>query len=256
MTRLIHAELRKLSTTRFVHLGVVLVALTAGLAAVMGLSNAGSGTNPPLAPDSLRDAVSGVPVSVVSVVVLVLAILGLAGEFQHKTITHTFLITPRRSPVVGAKLVTYALVGAAFGALAVAVTLLVAVPWLAAEEVAVSIIDAGLAGEMAGIVVSTALYGVLGVGLGALVRNQTAAIAAAVVWVMGIEGLLMSVLQTLEPGLGDAVGKWLPGGAAAALAGATRPESLAAWAGGLLFAAYGLAFALLGARLVMTRDVS
>lgn len=256
MTRLIHAELRKLSTTPLFHLGIVLVALSAGLAAVMGLSNAGSGTNPPLGPDSLGDAVSGLPISVVSVVVLVLANLGLAGEFQHKTITHTFLITPRRSTVVGAKLVTYALVGAAFAALAVVVTLLIVMPWLAAEDVAVPIADAAVAGEMAGIVISTGIYGILGVGLGALVRNQTAAVAVALVWVMGIEGLLMSVLQTLEPGLGDAVGQWLPGGAAAALSGATRPESLAAWTGGLLFAAYGFASAILGARLVMNGDIT
>jgi ABC-2 type transport system permease protein len=256
MSRLLYAELRKLSTTRFAHIGLALVAVTAALTVLMGLSNAGTGQTPPLGTDTLRDAVSGVPVSLVSVIALVLAILGVAGEFQHKTITHTFLVTPRRSVVVAAKLATYALVGAAFATLALAVTMSVAVPWLFAEDVNVSFLDGDLAGELAGIIASTALYGVLGVGLGAVVRNQTAAIAAAVAWVMGIEGVLMTVLQTLEPGLGDAVGKWLPGGAAAALAGATRPDSLAAWTGGLMFAGYCLALAVLGVRVVMSRDVT
>jgi ABC-2 type transport system permease protein len=255
MTHLLRAELRKLSTIRALQLGLGLVAATCGLSAVFGLSNAGKGSNPPLRSDTLADALSGVPVSLVSAIVLVLAILGLAGEFHHKTITPTLLVTPRRSAVVVAKLATSALVGAALGALAVVVTLMVVVPWLLASGVEVSILDAEL-GTVAGIAVSTALYGVLGAGVAALVRNQTAAVAAAVLWIMGIEGLLMSVLQTLEPGLGDEVGKWLPGGAAAALAGATRPESLDPWTGGLLFAAYGLTFAALGARLVMTRDVT
>lgn len=256
MNHLVRAELRKLSSIRALQFGAGLIALTCGLSAVFGLSNAGTGSNPPLGPGTLTDAVSGVPVSLVSAIVLVLAILGLAGEFQHKTITQTFLVTPRRSAVVVAKLVTSAVVGAALGTLALVVTLMVVVPWLLANAVEVSIFDADLAGTMAGIVTSTALYGVLGAGVAALVRNQTAAVAAAVLWVMGIEGILMSLLQTLEPGLGDDVGKWLPGGAAAALAGANRPELLDLRTGGLLFAAYGLTIAALGARLVMTRDVT
>jgi ABC-2 type transport system permease protein len=256
MKRLVRAEVRKLSTIRALQFGVGLVAVTSGLSAVLGLSNAGTGSNPPLGPDTLGDAVSGVPVSLVSAIVLVLAILGLAGEFHHRTITQTFLVTPRRSAVVVAKLTTSAVVGAALGGLAVAVTVMVVVPWLLAESVNVSILDAELAGTVAGILISTALYGVVGTGVAALVRNQTAAVAAAVFWIMGVEGLLLSVLQTLEPGLGDDIGKWLPGGAAAALAGGSRPETLATWTGGLLFAAYGLTFAALGARLVMTRDVT
>lgn len=256
MNHLVRAELRKLSTIRALQLGLGLVAVTCGLSAVFGLSNAGKGSNPPLGPDALADALSGIPITLVSAIVVVLAILGLAGEFHHKTITQTFLVTPRRSTVVVAKLATSALVGATLGALAVVVTLVVVVPWLLASGVEVSILDAELPGTVTGVVVSTALYGVLAAGLAALVRNQTAAVATVIVWIMGIEGLLMGVLQTLEPGLGDEVGKWLPGGAAAALAGATRPESLDPWTGGLLFAAYGLTFAALGARLVMTKDVT
>jgi hypothetical protein len=53
------------------------------------------------------------------------------------------------------------------------------------------------------------------------------------------------------PGLG----RWLPSAAAAAL---TNPSGghLSSWAGGLLLAAYGLAFAVVGTRLVMRRDVT
>jgi len=64
-----------------------------------------------------------------------------------------------------------------------------------------------------------------------------------------IEGLLLNLLNA------PSLGKWLPSAAAAAL---TNPggDHLSRWAGGLLFAAYGLALALVGTRLVIRRDVT
>lgn len=258
MSRLVRAELVKLRTTRLVYVGLAVTVLVAALAVVNGISTAGRGDNPPLSTDALRRAVEGTPAGFFSIVVLILAILGMAGEFHHQTATQTFLVTPRRGRVVAAKLVTYASVGLAFAAVASLVTLIIAVPWVAAEGVDVSLFDGDIWLTAVAVLASTAIYGVTGVGLGALIRNQTAAVAAAVVWVMGIEGILLSVLETLRRGLGDEVGKWLPGLAADALASGSSapPGLLSAWAGGLLFAAYGVAFAGVGARFVVRRDVA
>lgn len=256
MNRLVRAEFRKLATIRTAHLGLGLVVVACALTAILNLSNAGSGANPPLGRGSLGDAVSGIPVSLVSAIVLVHAILGLAGEFHHETITETFLVTPRRTAVIAAKLTTSAMIGAGLGALSVVVTVMVVVPWLLAERVDLGALDADLAGTAAGIMISTALYGVVGTGMAAAVRNQTAAVGAAVLWIMGVEGLLMSLLRTLDPGLGDEIGRWLPGSAAAAMVGASDPELLAAWTGGVLFAMYGLALTALGTRLVLAKDVT
>lgn len=59
------------------------------------------------------------------------------------------------------------------------------------------------------------------------------------------------------------VGKWLPGNAASALVQLsiqTGPNStatlLSAWAGGLLFLGYGLAFALAGSLTTVRRDIT
>jgi ABC-2 type transport system permease protein len=81
-----------------------------------------------------------------------------------------------------------------------------------------------------------------------LVRNQVAAVVAGLVW-MRVEGMVADILH--RPRLG----RWLPEGAAAAL---TEPghATLPMWAGGLVFAAYGLALALLGARFVVGRDLT
>jgi ABC-2 type transport system permease protein len=89
---------------------------------------------------------------------------------------------------------------------------------------------------------------VLGVGLGALVRNQVVAVAAGLVW-MRVEAIIPDALQ--RPGLG----RWMPEGAASALTGPSA-ATLPMWAGGLVLAAYGVALALLGTRLVVRRDLT
>ena len=65
----------------------------------------------------------------------------------------------------------------------------------------------------------------------------------------GPDRLVVGVLH--RPGLG----RWLPSGAASALT-APGGGTLPGWAGGLVFAAYGLALALVGGRLVVRRDLS
>ena len=53
------------------------------------------------------------------------------------------------------------------------------------------------------------------------------------------------------------VSRWLPGGAAGAMSGAgTYSNLLPIWAAALLFAGYGLAFAGVGTRFVLHRDIA
>jgi ABC-2 type transport system permease protein len=100
-----------------------------------------------------------------------------------------------------------------------------------------------------GAVLAAGLCGLVGVGVAALVRNQVAALVSVAVWVLLIEGLLMSLLNA------PSLGKWLPSAAAAAL---TNPggAQLSRLAGTLLLAGYGLVLALAGTRLVVRRDIT
>jgi ABC-2 type transport system permease protein len=248
MIRLVRAELAKLRTTRLLY-GVAAAMVAFGiLTVVANITSAGQQGSPPLTADDLPALVAA-PATMLAGAALLLGILGIAGEFRHHTITQTFLTTPDRGRVVAAKLAACTLVSIAVAVLTLAVTTAVALSWLSAKGLSVSVLDDRLGRVLAGTLLATGLCGLAGVGVGALVRNQVAALVGVLVWVVVVEGLLLGLLNA--PGLG----KWLPSAAAAAL---TNPSGghLSSLAGGLLFAAYGLAFAVVGTRFVIRRDVT
>lgn len=134
---------------------------------------------------------------------LLLGVLGMAGENRHQTITWQFLVSPRRSRVVTAKLAAYGIVGLLIATVSALVTLVAGLVML------------GLAGYPAwtpevpavllGSALAVVLYGLLGVGLGALIGNQVAAVTVALLWFMYADYALVSFLPDL--------GRWLPTGA-------------------------------------------
>lgn len=249
MTRLVHSELLKLRTTRTARVLLTLAAAgTAALVAIV-LLLAGRPGQPALGPDALRLLVL-VPAQPLTLAALVLGVLGMAGELRHGTATSTFLVTPKRGRVVAAKLAAAAVTGLAMAAASSAAVLAVGLPWLRAKGIEVAIADAGVAARVAGLAVAVALYAVLGTGLGALLRNQVAAVVVGLLWwTQGVERVLTGILH--QPGLE----RWLPKGAASALT-APGDGTLPMWAGALVFAAYGLGLALLGGRLVARRDLT
>jgi ABC-2 type transport system permease protein len=249
MTQLVHAELLKLRTTRTARALVALAAAgTAALVAAV-LLLAGRPGQPALGEDALRQLLL-VPAQPLTLAALVLGILGMAGELRHGTATPTFLVTPRRGRVVAAKLAAAGLTGLAMALASSAAVLAVGLPWLRVRGIEVALADAGAAARAAGLAAAVALFAALGTGLAALLGNQVAALIVGLLWwSQGVERLLAGLLQ--QPGLE----RWLPMGAASAL---TRPGdgTLPMWAGALVFAAYGLALALLGGRLVVRRDLT
>jgi ABC-2 type transport system permease protein len=248
MTRLVRAELAKLRTIRLFYGVAATMAAFGVLTVVANVTSAGQQGNPPLSADDLP-ALVGAPAVQLAGAALLLGILGMTGEFRHHTITQTFLTTPDRGRVVAAKLAAYALAGIAVAILTLAVTTAVALPWMNAKDLSVSVLDGGLGRVLGGTLLAAGLCGLVGVGIGALIRNQVAAVVGVLVWVLVVEGLLLSLLNA------PSLGKWLPSAAAAAL---TNPSDghLSRWAGGLLFAAYGLAFSVVGTRFVIRRDVT
>jgi ABC-2 type transport system permease protein len=180
----------------------------------------------------------------------VLGAVGLTGEFRHRTAT--FLATPQRGRVVTAKLVTHGVVGAGYGLAGALVTAAVALPWLAAKDIHVVLGAGDVAATLAGGIAAMAIFGLLGVGLGALLREQVATVVGLLIWLPLLERILTSfaALQSWTV--------YLPGQAQEALSGSvlTNQRLLHPWEGGLVLAAYGIAFALAGTRMAMRRDVT
>jgi ABC-2 type transport system permease protein len=251
MTRLVRAEFTKLRTTRLVYGVAAVMAAFGVLTVVANATSAGQQGNPPLSADNFPMLVAA-PVrhTLLAGAALLLGILGMTGEFRHHTVTQTFLVTPDRGRVVAAKLVAYPLAAIVLALATLAVTAAVATGWLAAKGITPSLLDARL-GRVVGVaLLGAGLCGLVGVGVAALVRNQVAALVGVVVWVLLVEGLLMSLLNA------PSLGKWLPSAAAKAAITSPGGAQLSRLAGTLLLVGYALALALVGTRLVVRRDIT
>jgi ABC-2 type transport system permease protein len=99
---------------------------------------------------------------------------------------------------------------------------------------------------LAGALVYTTLFGILGVALGVLIRNQVLAIASALAWLAVIEHTLVTLIPD--------VGRWLPVAAGQGIVRTNLDDLLSPLASIAVLAAYGAAIALAGIRVAATRD--
>ena len=144
-----------------------------------------------------------------TIAVFVLGILAVTTEFRYQTITATVLATPSRWRVISAKMITYAAVGAIYAIACIIVSLAIGLPWLAARNIDVSPGD--YAGGMSGAFSAVTLYGLLGVGVGALLKNQIVAVSVGLLFLLVLQNLLVII-----PGVKH-VYPYLPSGAAGAI---------------------------------------
>jgi hypothetical protein len=247
MSHLVRAELLKLRTTRvfWAYFAVALAFVPVTVA--LGINHA-SGLAPLDSSAGVRNVMSAA--SAGGLLVLLVGITMTAGEFRHNTVTTTFLITPHARRVLSAKVVAGGIVGLAVAAAASLLTLAVALPWLDAKDVDVNLFSRDIVLPLLGALVATTLAAVVGVGLGALLTNQTLAITLVVVWSATAESLLVGFLPE--------VGRWLPGGAAGALAGTATAEGglLPFWGAALVLLGYAAAAAAAGERALARRDLT
>ncbi|MEZ5077052.1 MAG: hypothetical protein R2725_06395 [Solirubrobacterales bacterium] len=187
-------------------------------------------------------------IGLILVLVLVLGVLTVTTELRHGTASSTFLVTPSRWPVLLAKLGTILAAGVLIGLAFVAIN----------ASLALTLFDArggrlpatgDIVSVYFGVVVSLALVGAFGLGLGAIVRNQVGAIIAAIAVLF-----VLSPLPGLLPG---AVGDYFPAQAIGSLHGRVEGDgSLSQIGGGLVLAAWSAALVAIGTLLVCRRDVS
>lgn len=185
------------------------------------------------------------------VLMLLLGGVAFTQEFRYGTVTPTYLVEPRRIRVLVAKWVSLTLVGAVVTTLTLVVSVPVSAALIGFRDGEVSLGQTFWKMAAAGYVV-LAVFGVIGVAIGALVRNQITAVVAVLVWMLAFEQIVINAYPE--------VGRWMPGPTAFVLLqmGPTiDPDGklLSASAAGLLLAAYAASAILLAFRLTPKRDV-
>lgn len=261
MTQLLRAELRKVATTK------MWLGLTAGGVVLVGFyvtvitftaGNTGTGGNalPSLAvPGSVR-LVYGVPFEAGYIMPLVMGIIIISGEFRHGTITPTFLATPRRGRVLLAKAIVAAAVGLGMGVVFTAVAAGLGSILIAARGYPTLLTTDGIPRLLILMTVGLGVWAVFGLGFGALLKNQVAAIVAATALMTLVDSLLTLGLRWIHLA---AIAKALPSSASQAIVqpSGTKPVDLLPWWGGALaLLAWGVVAAVLGAAFTLRRDVT
>ena len=184
MNELLRAELLKLRTTRTfaalvgsaVALSLLVVVLTTSIAD--GLSE-----------DEVRDLFTA---DFTSLFILLLGVMGMAGEWRHRTITSTVLAAPDRVRLLLAKIVSYAIAGAVLSLIVTVTIMAIGSLILAARgETTVGVGD--LLDVLWRNLSVAGLLGAFGVCIGALLRNQVVAIIGVLVFAFVLEPAIFAL---------------------------------------------------------------
>ena len=177
-----------------------------------------------------------------------IGVMATTSEFRHGTIRPTFVVTPRRTRVILAKVLASLPMGLLFGLAAIGLSFGLGYGVLAARGIPLELGTNHILLLVLATPLMTALWAELGVGLGAIVRNQVFAVVGLIIWTLVVENLLYSLVP--------AVGRFTLFGVSDALTAGVLEHVLSPISGGLLLLGYVAAFVALGAALVARRDVT
>jgi hypothetical protein len=173
--------------------------------------------------------------------------MSLTAEMRHGTIRPTFLFSPERAGVVAAKVWSSVLLGAGFGLAAAVVGAGAGATVLALRGVDVQIDAGDYALLIAGGAGAAALWAAIGLGVGALVREQVPALIGISAWLLFVEGLFGGDLAD--------VSKFTPGTLGMAISGQEPDTLLAPAISFFLLALWAIAASLAGLLATNRRDI-
>jgi len=191
---------------------------------------------------------------------LVIGIMQIGSEYRHKTITSTFLSTPRRARVMAAKVVSLLGIGALYGLISLVGSVIAGAivlqsrgfdPFPSAEvlrALALSLLVLGL-------------WALIGLGVGILIPNQVAALLIAIGVAQIVEPLAGFALTFWDFGQ-EHVAKFMPSQATNAMVGGVTQggenavQPLAWWAAALVLVAYAAVLSAVGTWRTVRQDIS
>jgi hypothetical protein len=199
-----------------------------------------------LTDEALQQAMHGAAAGVT--LVIVAGVVAMAGEWRHGQITQTLLSTPRRRLVVWAKSLVYLVVGLAYGLAAALGAVVTAWLWYRGQGVDLPLTRSAVWLTLLGCVLVAALFGVLGVAIGAVSRNQVVGIVSSLGWLALVEPALFSASPS--------VFRWLPGMASFSIRRQPTDDLLAVGPAAAVVLAVVVAALAAGLRVVDRTDVT
>jgi ABC-2 type transport system permease protein len=177
-----------------------------------------------------------------------IGVMAITSEFRHGTIRSTFVVTPDRSRVIAAKVVASLLMGIAFGLVAIGLSFGVGYAILAGRGIDLALDTNHVLLLVFGTLLMTALWAALGVGLGAVIKNQVFAVIGLIIWAFVIDNLLRALVSD--------VGRFTPVAASDSITAGFEDYLLTPALAALLLIGYVAAFLAGGTFLVSHRDVT
>jgi ABC-2 type transport system permease protein len=206
MTALLRAESRKVLATPTIW-WLLLATAAIGVVGTIAPLVAADAKASLLTDHKLQEAMHGAAAG--ATLVIVVAIIGLAGEWRFGQVDQTFLTTPQRWRVVAAKSLIYLGIGAVYGMVADVASTATAWAWYNAKGLTFPIDRSAVWLTLLGCLAVAVLFGLLGIAIGGITRNQVVGIVVTLGWLLIVEQALFAASTS--------VFKWLPGIASLAI---------------------------------------
>jgi ABC-2 type transport system permease protein len=258
------SEIRKIYTVRLWWIMLICVFVLGGAYALVpafsaGLAQSTIGDPTPAfqVPGTLRSIYNGGN-TLSRILALVIGILAMGGEYRYKTMATTYMATPVRMRVVRAKALSLLVVGLFYGLASVLAGVLVAIPFVLIKDGSLFLDRSDTWRSLILGMVSIALWTLIGMGLGVLIRNMVLAMLVGIGFAYVVEPALTALFFVKHWDLGLNL---MPTGATNAMLGVTNPLLFAAqdpfswWAGMLVLAVWCLLPAIAGVLITLRRDV-
>ncbi|MFL6139577.1 MAG: ABC transporter permease [Frankiaceae bacterium] len=201
--------------------------------------------------DAAAASLAGIYLSQLAVATL--GVLVMTSEYSTGMIRATLSAVPRRLPVLAAKVVVFGAVVLVVLGIATLAAFSGGQALLASVHGGASLGDPGVARAVLGAVLFLTVIGILGVGLGGLVRNTAGSLAI----LFGLLFVLPIVAAVLPGSWGSRVSPYLPGNAGMAVMARTHEHgTLGPWSGFALFCGYAAAVVVVAGLLLRARDAA
>ncbi|HVA54158.1 MAG TPA: hypothetical protein VNF05_11680 [Acidimicrobiales bacterium] len=186
--------------------------------------------------------------SIAGVFAALAGVMLFTSEYRFGTIRPTSLFNPSRGRLFVTKITAGVLSGFVFGVIGEGLVFSIGMMILKIRGVSVVMSGANMTELLVGAIVGTALWGAIGVAVGAVVPNQVGAVITLLAWGFVVENLVFGFLPK--------IGRFLPVHASDAMMGPLENKLLPGNVGLVVVVGWSLVLALIGVTQLRRRDVN